>query len=66
MSFAEYRTYKPYPYRVKKYTQFEWDCIQMPGADENNSSEVSSLLMGIFFKNISHTRSLGIFKTINL
>lgn len=48
MSFAEYRTYKPYPYRVKKYSQFEWDCIQMPGADENNSSEVSSLLMGIF------------------
>lgn len=47
MSFAEYRTYKPYPYRVKKYSQFEWDCIQMPGADENNSSEVSSLLMGI-------------------
>lgn len=47
MSFAEYRTYKPYPYRVKKYSQFEWDCIQMPGTGQKNSSKVSSLLMGI-------------------
>lgn len=46
MPFAQYRTYKPYPYRVQKYSQFEWDCVPMPGMTESRS-EVSSLLMGI-------------------
>ncbi|MCI6232785.1 MAG: extracellular solute-binding protein [Selenomonas sp.] len=30
LSFAEYRTYKPYPWRIKKYMNFEWDCIPLP------------------------------------
>lgn len=48
MSFAQYRTYKPYPWRVKKYSTFEWDCVKMPSLYPNgNSSEMSSLLMGI-------------------
>lgn len=47
MTFAEYRTYKPYPYKVKKYSQFEWDCVKMPGITQETGSEVSSLLMGI-------------------
>lgn len=47
MSFAEYRTYKPYPYKVKKYSQFEWDCVKMPGITNETGSEVSSLMMGI-------------------
>ena len=47
MTFAEYRTYKPYPYKVKKYSQFEWDCVKMPGITQKTGSEVSSLLMGI-------------------
>ena len=29
-TFAEYRTYKPYPWRIKKYSTFEWDCLKMP------------------------------------
>lgn len=48
MTFAQYRTYKPYPWRVKKYSAFEWDCVKMPSLYPNeNSSEISSLLMGI-------------------
>lgn len=47
MSFAQYRTYKPYPWRVKKYTSFEWDCVRMPSLLENQCSEASSLMMGI-------------------
>lgn len=47
MSFAEYLTYKPYPYKVKKYSQFEWDCVKMPGITATTGSEVSSLMMGI-------------------
>ncbi|WP_414079437.1 ABC transporter substrate-binding protein [Streptococcus suis] len=30
MTLAEYRTYKPYPYHVSKYSSFEWTCIDMP------------------------------------
>ena len=48
MSFAQYRTYKPYPWRVKKFSDFEWDCIKMPLISSNDKgSEISSLLMGI-------------------
>lgn len=53
MSFAQYRTYKPYPWRVKKYSSFEWDCVEMPGADEDtNASMVSTLLAGISSRSI--------------
>lgn len=48
LSFAEYRTYKTYPYKIKKYTNFQWDCITMPaGPNGENISETSALLMGI-------------------
>lgn len=46
--FSTYKAYKPYPYRVKKYGQFEWECIKLPrGPKGNNVSELHSLLMGI-------------------
>lgn len=48
LSFAEYRTYKSYPYKIKKYTNFQWDCITLPaGPNGSNVSEVNSLLVGI-------------------
>lgn len=48
LSFANYRTYKTYPYKIKKYTTFKWDCITLPsGSGGDNVSEVSTLLMGI-------------------
>lgn len=48
MPFSQYRTYKPYPWRIKKYSTFEWDCIQMPAAaDKKHISEASSLLLAI-------------------
>lgn len=48
LSFAEYRAYKTYPYKIKKYTKFQWDCITMPaGPNGDNLSKVSALLMGI-------------------
>ena len=31
LTFAQYRTYQPYPYRISKYTSFKWSCISMPG-----------------------------------
>lgn len=48
LTFAEYRTYKTYPYKIKRYTNFQWDCITMPaGYQGGNLSQVDSLLMGI-------------------
>lgn len=48
MPFSQYRTYKPYPWRVKKYSNFEWDCVKMPSlSTTQNSTQVSSLLMGL-------------------
>ena len=47
-SFAEYRTYKPYPWRIKKYMDFEWDCIKLPaGPSGRNTSELDTLLVGM-------------------
>ena len=47
-TFAEYRTYKPYPWRIKKYTSFEWDCIKMPaGSSGGNISVMDTLLVGM-------------------
>ena len=36
-TFAEYRTYKPYPWRIKKYSSFEWDCIKMPAGESGGN-----------------------------
>lgn len=30
MTLAQYRTYKPYPYHVSKYSSFSWSCVAMP------------------------------------
>ena len=46
--FSDYRTYKTYPYKLKKYSQFQWDCITLPaGPDGGNTSMINTLLMGI-------------------
>ena len=48
LTFAEYRTYKTYPYKIKRYANFQWDCITMPaGKQGTNCSSVDTLLMGI-------------------
>lgn len=44
MPFSEYRTYKPYPLSVKKYSNFEWGCIPMPaGPNGENVSILDTL-----------------------
>ena len=48
LNYAEYRTYKSYPYRIKKYSAFQWDCLLMPrGPSGDNVSIVDSLNVGI-------------------
>ena len=47
-TFAEYRAYKPYPWRIKKYGSFEWDCITMPaGPHGDNVSVFNTLLVAM-------------------
>lgn len=46
--FSQYRAYKPYPLRVKKYSNFEWDCITMPaGPNGKNTSYMDTLLLAV-------------------
>ena len=46
--YSEYRAYQPYPWRVKKYSGFEWDCICMPaGTHGGNTSEQRTMLLGV-------------------
>lgn len=46
--FSDYRTYQPYPWRIKRYSDFEWDCIQMPGGPYGTGrSELSTVLAAI-------------------
>lgn len=48
LTFAEYRTYKTYPYKIKKYSNFQWDCTTFPGRTKGeNISKVDALLIGI-------------------
>ena len=36
-SLAEFRAYKPYPYKVKKYSDFVWGPISFPGVNYDTS-----------------------------
>lgn len=48
LPFTEYRAYKTYPYKIKKYTKFQWDCITLPAGEHGrNTSVINTLLMGI-------------------
>ena len=46
--YSEYRAYQPYPWRVKKYSAFAWDCASMPaGSSGDNISELHTMMLGI-------------------
>ncbi len=48
MTFAEYRTYRSYPYHISKFSGFSWICLQMPGTKENKKTTISpSLVMAV-------------------
>ena len=46
--YSDYKVYQPYPWRVKKYSNFEWDCVEMPaGPRGGNVCEIESTLIGM-------------------
>lgn len=56
LTLAQYRTYQPYPYRVSKYSTFDWSCIKMPGtADNDKTTRLSTSLISINSQT-SHTK----------
>ncbi|MGT2949006.1 ABC transporter substrate-binding protein [Streptococcus devriesei] len=42
MTLAQYRTYKPYPYHVSKYSSFSWSCVEMPAQNPSVARTQSS------------------------
>lgn len=64
-NFAEYRTYKPYPWRIKKYSSFEWDCIKMPaGNSGGNISVMHTLLVGMSSRTFNKDLAWALLKKI--
>ena len=64
-TFAEYSTYKPYPWRIKKYSSFEWDCIKLPaGPSGHNSSIMQTMIMAISARTSEPRLSWELLKTI--
>ena len=48
MNYSDYRTYMPYLWRVKKFSNFEWDCIPLPkGSSGDNISQIDTLMVGM-------------------
>lgn len=48
LTFAEYITYKTYPYKIKRYTNFKWDCITFPARIKGkNLSKIETLLIAM-------------------
>lgn len=65
LSLSVYRTYKPYPWRIKKYSTFEWDCLKMPTVSKNKgSAQVSTLLMGMSAKSYYKSQAWMLLKEL--
>ncbi len=48
MSYAEFITYNPWPWKVKKYSGFDWICISLPQASDRTIRYAGdSLVMGM-------------------
>lgn len=48
MTLAQYRTYKPYPYKVMKYSKLKWICIPLPTSSSKiKATPVKTTLMGV-------------------
>lgn len=48
MNYSDYRTYMPYPWRVKKFSGFEWECLPFPsGENGDNVSAIDTLMVAM-------------------
>ena len=65
MTLAQYRTYKPYPYHVSKYSNFTWTCIPMPAKSKRPRQPWSRRLLCYVGSKFSFQVVLGIDATLN-
>lgn len=56
LTFSDYRTYKPYPYRVQKYSTFKWKCIAMPKVKNKDGISENSTLLFAMSSRSSHKK----------
>ena len=67
LTFSDYRTYMPYPWRIKKYSDFEWICIPMPaGPSGDNTSSMETLLMGMSARTTKKRESWEFLKMLTM
>lgn len=65
LSFSEYRTYMPYPWRIKKFSQFDWNCIPMPaGPSGDNTSSMETLLLGMSTRTVNKEKAWEFMKIL--
>ncbi|WP_205402123.1 ABC transporter substrate-binding protein [Streptococcus lutetiensis] len=65
MSLATYRTYKPYPYHVAKYSTFSWSCVTMPASQKGvDATQVSTSLYAISSKTRHRTAAWEFLKLL--
>lgn len=56
MSYAEYKTYKPYPWKVKKFSAFDWTIVPMPKAGMGCKGAVVDTLLLSLSSNTPYAR----------
>ncbi|MCF0258307.1 MAG: extracellular solute-binding protein [Erysipelotrichaceae bacterium] len=63
MTVAQYKTYKPYPWRVKRLSAFDWEAVAMPGSSDGGFISCQTLLMGISANTMNRQESWNLLKT---
>ena len=67
LTFAQYRTYQPYPYRVSKYSTFKWSCLAMPGTIANQkTSQIATSLIAINSKTTQQQLAFEFLETLTI
>lgn len=65
MSLATYRTYKPYPYHIAKYSTFSWSCVTISASKKGvDATQVSTSLYAISSKTRHRTAAWEFLKLL--
>lgn len=54
MDYSDYHTYMPYPWRVKKFSGFDWECLPFPSGEEGSNVSAIDTLMVAMSSKCSH------------
>lgn len=65
LTFADYRTYKPYPWKIKRLSSFQWTVMPLPG-NEDSISEVETIQMAVSACSKNKEESWKLLKTLCL